>query len=407
MKIKQVVLIWFLLFSVIAGDFLRTLGNVGKLSISISTYLSLFLYYLSILILLYFAKKTNWKELHNDVRILYFIWLGIMVFGILHSAFVSHDYWDWKYLVMSAVTFSAVPLIFCLGMNYFLVVFRLFLKFMFPLAFVFIPLNYFAHELYSRLVVPASIYLLFIPYLDKRTVIKICIVVFISVFICIDFRTNLVKVFISLCLLMLFKLRKYININLLKLAHLALFIVPVFFLLLGISGKYNILQEISSNKMILYDYEGNKYNMFGDTRTGLFVEVFDSLKQTGHWFFGEGAAGYYQSFHFIDSGGALNGERYSTEVGALNLILKYGLTGIFIYFCLLLYVSYIAIYYSNNYLSKMLGLLIASRWMLSFLEEFTQYDLNFFFFWLIMGLVSSTWFRNMTDEEIVDYLNVR
>ncbi|MBN1182647.1 MAG: hypothetical protein JXB49_10195 [Bacteroidales bacterium] len=401
------ILIWFLLFSVIAADFLRIVSNVGKLNINISTYLSLFLYYLSIVVLLYFAKKTNWKELHIDVKVLYFIWLVVLVSGLLHSAFTSNNYWDWKFLFMSAVTFSTVPLVFCLGVNYFSPVFSFFLKFMFPFAFAFIPLNYFAHELYSRLVVPASIYLLFIPYLNKKTAVKIGIVVFISVFICIDFRANLLKVFISLCLLLLFKLRKYINLNMLRFAHVAVFIVPICLLLLGISGRYNILQEISYyDKVIVYDNEGNEYNMLGDSRTDLFVEVFDSLNQTGNWLFGEGAAGYYETFLFVDSGGGLDGKRYGSEVGALNIIFKYGLIGIFCYFCLLLYISYIAIYYSNNYLSKMLGLLIASRWMLSFVEEFTQYDLNFFFFWLVIGLVSSTWFRKMTDEEVVDYLNI-
>jgi hypothetical protein len=51
----------------------------------------------------------------------------------------------------------------------------------------------------------------------------------------------------------------------------------------------------------------------------------------------------------------------------------------------------------------MLGLVIASRWMLSFIEEYTQYDLNFFFFWLIMGLVSTAAFRKLNDEEVQNF----
>jgi hypothetical protein len=52
----------------------------------------------------------------------------------------------------------------------------------------------------------------------------------------------------------------------------------------------------------------------------------------------------------------------------------------------------------------MLGLYISFRWLLSFIEEFTHYDLNFYFFWLAIGLVSSTGFRDMSDNEIKKFI---
>lgn len=48
----------------------------------------------------------------------------------------------------------------------------------------------------------------------------------------------------------------------------------------------------------------------------------------------------------------------------------------------------------------MLGLLIASRWSLSFIEEWHQYNLNFFFFWLVLGLISNELFLKMNEEQI-------
>ena len=51
----------------------------------------------------------------------------------------------------------------------------------------------------------------------------------------------------------------------------------------------------------------------------------------------------------------------------------------------------------------MLGLFIASRFLLSFIEEFTQYDINFYFFWIAIGLVSSTQFRAMSDQQLKTY----
>jgi hypothetical protein len=99
--------------------------------------------------------------------------------------------------------------------------------------------------------------------------------------------------------------------------------------------------------------------------------------------------------------------RYGCEVGILNTLLMNGIVGIVIYFLLLSVVSFTAINKSNNMLAKMLGLFITFRWTYSFVEEFTNYDLNFYFFWIAVGFVSSESFRNMTDEEIIDYFKLK
>ncbi|MNU07373.1 hypothetical protein D3C72_2529360 [compost metagenome] len=41
--------------------------------------------------------------------------------------------------------------------------------------------------------------------------------------------------------------------------------------------------------------------------------------------------------------------------------------------------------------------------MFSFVEEFTQYDMNFYFFWLAIGLASSNEFRSMNDNELKNW----
>ena len=115
--------------------------------------------------------------------------------------------------------------------------------------------------------------------------------------------------------------------------------------------------------------------------------------------FGEGGAGKYKSKYLGD----INGWRYGSEVGILNILLYDGIIGVMIYFLLLFAVSFIAIYRSNNYLSKLLGLFIASRFLLSFIEEFTQYDMNFYFFWIAVGMVSSSHFRKISDEQLKKY----
>jgi hypothetical protein len=162
---------------------------------------------------------------------------------------------------------------------------------------------------------------------------------------------------------------------------------------------------MSTKENYIYtNIKGEEGSFTADTRTFLYFEVMSSVHKSGNLLMGNSASGSYYSHWFFDLGGAMKGKRFGSEVGILNIFLYDGIIGVIIYFFLLFSISFIAIRNSNNDLSKMLGLLIASRWMLSFVEEYTDYDLNFYFFWLIMGLVSTTSFRMMNNKQMKNYI---
>ena len=92
--------------------------------------------------------------------------------------------------------------------------------------------------------------------------------------------------------------------------------------------------------------------------------------------------------------------RYGAEVGFLNILLYSGIIGVILYLLMLLTASYYAIFHSNNFLSKMLGLLLAGRWITFFIEEFTNFDLNNVFIWIIIGMVSCIEFRALSDDDL-------
>lgn len=219
------------------------------------------------------------------------------------------------------------------------------------------------------------------------------------------FRTNIIKVVFSLIFLFFYYYRNIFRTGWVNAVQISLFVLPVILLIFAISGKFNFFTEMEKTSGSSYKAtkNGEEMDMFGDTRTFLFNEVFSSLNKSGHWIFGEGGSGSYKSIFFYDDGGAIKGRRYTTEIGMLNILLRNGFLGVIVYSLLLIVVSTIAINNSNNYLSKMLGLFIASRFLLSFIEEYSQYDLNFFFFWLVIGLVSSNRFRSMNDRQIKKY----
>jgi hypothetical protein len=194
--------------------------------------------------------------------------------------------------------------------------------------------------------------------------------------------------------------RQRISVGLIKITHLVLFALPLFLAFLAFATGYNVFADVlqEDDKYEFRGANGETANLASDTRTFLYQEVITSLVNNGTLITGEGASGKYRSDFFNEHGTG----RYSSEVGILNIILYSGLIGAVLYLSFLLLVSYYGIYRSNNWLSKMFGLLISVRWTLLFIEEFTQFDLNFYFFWLALGLLSSQKFRQLSDAEVIE-----
>jgi len=402
-------LIIFTIISLIITDSLSYIGSVGALNLGNSTLISLLLSYISIAILIFIAYNENFGNygIPKSIQNLFKLWLFWNIFNLIRGAFLASDYWEWKDLLFSGISFSLIPLAFFLGKNILIAqtIFRYTIKYLFLFGFVFIPLTLVTNEeLYSRLMIPISLFILFIPFLKLKWKVLVLIVATISIFMVIGFRSNIIKITFSAILLISYYLRNYISRNWLRFAHLSMFAVPILLFSLAISGQYNIFEELAKEEGYeTLNREGEQENLMSDTRTFLYVEVLSSINYTEDWIIGKSAIGSYQSDWFTDDGGAMNGKRTGCEVGMLNILLRYGIIGVFLYFLILFTVSRYAIINSSNYLAKMIGLFIAFRWTYSFVEEFTIFDLNFYFFWLSIGIVSSARFRNMSDNEIRNY----
>ena len=410
--VKYVGFILFALVAVIIVDFFRLLSWVQFFNTKYSTYISILLIYLSLLIIAYVAYKGSmFPGIPVSIKNLFYVWLIWNVINIIRGVFLANDYWDWKFLFFTSIGFSLISLVFFIGNNVYFVwaIFYFYIRWIFLFGFLLIPLTLTTNEeLYSRLMIPISFFILIIPYIQTKWKLLIIIVAITSIFIVIGFRTNIIKITLSISLLSLFYVKNFIRQYWIRLAHFILFFGPLFLLVSGLTGYFNILSEFSKNEeIVVTDNYGREQNLMGDTRTFLYEEVLGSMGNLSNWMIGKSASGSYSSKFFINNGGAMNGKRYRCEINILNILLYHGIIGVVIYFLLLFTVSFYAINYSNNILSKMLGLTIASRWSLSFIEEFTQYDLNFFFFWLIIGLVSSSFFRKLSDKELEKFFRLK
>jgi hypothetical protein len=410
MKYSKIIL--FTLVAVVLTDSFKYISFVGALNVENATLISAVLNYLSIGLLSFIAYKEGFakgdvpKRIQNLIK----IWLFWNIFNLIKGSLTAVDYWDWKVLLLSGVSFSFIPLTFFLGKNISIarLIFKYIITYLFVFGFLFIPLSFSTNqELYSRLMIPISLFILFIPYLKYKWRLLVIIVAVISIAMVIEFRSNLIKIAFSVFVLLIYYFRNIIRVSWIRLAHLSLFAIPIIFFTLAVTNRYNIFKEISKDEgYTTTNNLGEEENLTSDTRTFLYVEVFNTINNSGSWFFGSGAAGSYQSDWFYNDGGAINGKRYGCEVGMLNILLRYGLVGVIIYFLILFIVSFQAIKNSSNILSKMLGLFVAFRWTYSFVEEYTQYDLNFYFFWIVVGLISSLQFRRMNDLEVRNYFKL-
>jgi hypothetical protein len=366
--------------------------------------------YIALFIFIYIARRSSWKsDGPTSIFLLLRIFLLWNVVTIIRGMILSVDYWDWKFLIGSSLLFFLIPIAFFTGKNILIarLIFRFVIRYLFLFGFLIVPLALVTnHELYSRLMIPISVFILFIPYVKFKDRILILLVAVVSILIVIDFRTNVIKIVISMILLLAYHFRAYILPSWLKIAHAVIFILPFVFLYLAVSGQYNVFAETGKSNYTVKSGKsstGDDINLAADTRTFLYVDVFSTLNGNGNMIMGEGATGKYKTdvLDFGDKRG-----RYGSEVGFLNILLYSGIVGLVLYLLILFIASYYAIYRSNNFLCKMLGLLIAGRWLIFFIEEFTFFDLNTLFTWLVIGLICSQEFRSMSEKDLKAYFRI-
>ena len=93
-------------------------------------------------------------------------------------------------------------------------------------------------------------------------------------------------------------------------------------------------------------------------------------------------------------------DRYKTEARFLNALNQSGIIGVIIDMLLIFIPGYLAVNRSNNSFSKLLGLYLFSSWPLYFLEMPLSLDLNYFFYYFVIGLCLNNSLRKSSDKQI-------
>lgn len=358
----------------------------------------------------HYFKPLNRKD-YNIVNI-YLIWLLICV---IRGCFVAENYWEWKQLISGTISLLLPILVWVFSdkINT-LITLNIWVRIALPAFFLFflwttgITIFYLA---------PILLLVCFVPLLSRRhKKWGIFLIIFILVITVsnLGFRSQVIKGGIVICMCIVCYCRKHITNNMIKLFHIFCFVLPVILLYLGISGTFNIFEDLSAHKdkyvqKKVVDGHIIEEDLSADTRTFIFEEVITSAVRHNYVIWGRTPARGNDSMAF----GAAHAEdlktgkyeRHSNELCHTNVFTWLGLIGVILYSLIYLKSSYLAIYKSNNIYIKFLGCYIAFHWAFGWIEDQNRFDIDNIILWMIIAMGISTQFRVMTNHQFYIWYN--
>jgi len=264
---------------------------------------------------------------------------------------------------------------------------------------------------FAKSISPIYLMIFMIPFINKKNRIFIIFLTLMSFFSDFSNRSNLLNICVAFIITLTFLWRnKSWILNLIKGMRFFLLAFPIVFLILGLSGVFNIF--LLGDMMDTYSIEyggGNKQDLLVDSRTSIYVDVFSQLKKEDSFIFGLGASGKTKTslsdVSYADFDKVYKEGRRRTESGMLNYIQWGGMIGGLVYFLLFVKASYLGIYKSQNWFCIMLGVWVAFKGLFSFIEDATYFSVSSIFIFFAIGICMSKSIRVLTDSEIKIFFN--
>lgn len=357
-------------------------------------------------VLISFYKLWD-RKLFNVKVINIFIILVLCsaVYGVIERAQI---YWDYKMLYDNLMIFL-LPLAAYAYMKPSILktTIKSYLKFSPWLLLLLAP--FLDSDAFGRFLVPYSFMALFFKDLNVKYRFMVIAAFVITIFFGSDSRSDVIKFSLCICFAVCFYYKKIARFffKFIRLGRYLFLVIPFIFFALGATGIFNVFnadEELGINgKYSMNTSDTEDVSALIDTRTFLYVEEINSAIKNNYVILGNSIArGYNSAFfgHSIDLDLKTNrGERQSCEVSILNVFNYFGLVGCIIYFLIFSTASYYAICKSKNRFVPIIGLYVAFRWTFAWIEDFSKFDLNYLFLWIMIGICFSPLYRNMTDED--------
>lgn len=352
-------------------------------------------------VLMIWVMLRLWNKSYHPTLIL--MWMVLVLISCMYGISFCRDYWDWKSFINNILNYSicitaltvCVPEILQDALQF---LYKHFWKLFIALAL------FLSSDGISKIFIPFSFLALFYPLLDPKYRKLVWLALGISLVFGLDGRSVLLR-FLFCMAIGLFSLHLDIEKYARKWYWL-FFILPYVFFLLAVTDTFNIFRIGDG---IYVEEEQGRINT-SDTRTILYEEVITTSLDRGTVLLGNTPArGYYSEWMIQMSdetdvvGDIHYGERGNAEASVLNVFMHFGIIGMIIYFLLFWRASYLGIFRSNNKYMPIIGLCVAFRYSMGWIEDFTNFDLNMFYIWGMIGMCYSPYFREMTDEDFEEW----
>ena len=333
---------------------------------------------------------------------LFLIWVMV---GFIRGVIVADNYWDWKNLIRFSMTMLLPAIAFlATNPNFVQKLFSYWFKYGLWLFFLFVPFIE-QNDFYGAYLAPLMLFMLMFPLLPFQWKIIIFFLVIMVVTAGVDSRSNLIRFLMAIVLAFYYYVPIFKKVILLRVLHLMMFILPIVLLTLAITNVFNVfkMDQYLGGDISVTQSSGKKESLTVDTRTFIYTEVITSALKNNYVFFGRTPARGYDSPVFgkvakykLGTGRMI---RYSSEVSMCNIFTWYGIVGVILYSLVFMIATYLALYRSNNYFIKVIGVFVAFRWAYSFVEEFTRLDILMALLWIMIGMCFSSTIRAMSDVE--------
>lgn len=336
---------------------------------------------------------------------LFIIWT---IIGSIRGYLVAENYWEYKQLVEGTLALS-LPIFaftFC-DQRITIAVLSKWNSWMVPLFFLFF-IWVVQGGAYHFLIWPVFIYGIYAKYLPKYWIIGIFFVFVAMTTVGISNRAQLIKVAATMGLACTFIFHNYWTAKFVHLLHWGFYLGGITLLILGITGQYNVFEEMESSEgkvtTVTLDEEGNKVieDAATDTRTFIYQEVILSAIKHDYIWTGRTPARGNDSFMFgkkiAEDTGTNKYERHSNEVCHPNVFTWLGLIGMLLYSFIYIQASWLALYRSQSYAMKIMGCFVAFHWALGWIEDFNRFDIQNIMLWLCIAMCLSEKFLKMDDN---------
>ena len=369
--------------------------------------IQLIFYYLVINIFFNYRKL----KLFTDSKIIIYL-LTYNLFCIIKGVFIAENYWEYKNLTNNSF-YLFLPVLVYLFLNSSSIAILISTYFKYAIFIFIFFLPFLEGEAIGRFLAPIAFLSLFFPILPRKWKFIVLVVIIFVIISDVSARSNVIKFIIPLLFSLIFYFKNVNKLKLLNWLRITFLISPFILLTLTVFNIFNIFKMddyIGEYEVAIKYKDGSKEvnSLTVDTRTFLYIEVITSAIKNDYILLGRSPARGNDSEIFgsynrevLNTG---KSERYENEASILNIFTWLGALGVILYFLIFFYSSYLAINCSNNIAIKIIGLYVSFRWFFCWIEDFSRFDLSNIFLWIMVGFCFSKVFREMTDNQIKNWI---